>query len=118
MDEKIHKTSTRAPYVAFNVVLGLVYLGAGPASAGPSFTGLGFLPGASSSRASGISANGTVVIGYSGTEAFRWSAATGMVGLGDLPGVGVLFLAAALFACLIPARRATAIDPLIALKTD
>ncbi|MFO0899655.1 MAG: hypothetical protein U0836_19680 [Pirellulales bacterium] len=40
----------------------------------------------------GISGDGTVVVGYSdsdsGFQAFRWTAATGMVGLGDLPGGG------------------------------
>jgi probable HAF family extracellular repeat protein len=55
-------------------------------------TGLGFLPGGSGfSRASGISADGQVVIGSSqnsasDTEAFRWTESGGMVGLGDLPG--------------------------------
>lgn len=37
----------------------------------------------------GISANGSVVVGdfnaSNGIEAFRWTSATGMVGLGDLP---------------------------------
>jgi probable HAF family extracellular repeat protein len=41
-------------------------------------------------RAQGVSADGAVVVGTSvspsGREAFRWTAATGMVGLGDLPG--------------------------------
>jgi probable HAF family extracellular repeat protein len=41
-------------------------------------------------RAQGVSADGGVVVGLSfsplGTEGFRWTAATGMVGLGDLPG--------------------------------
>ncbi|GCL47825.1 PEP-CTERM sorting domain-containing protein [Microcystis aeruginosa] len=55
-----------------------------------SFQGLGFLPGGSFSTASGVSADGSVVVGESssanGREAFRWTQATGMVGLGDLPG--------------------------------
>ena len=42
------------------------------------------------SRAHGISADGLVVVGQStsssGTEAFRWTASGGMVGLGDLAG--------------------------------
>jgi probable HAF family extracellular repeat protein len=40
----------------------------------------------------GVSADGAIVVGRSGDdlthEAFRWTAATGMVGLGDLPGGG------------------------------
>jgi probable HAF family extracellular repeat protein len=58
-----------------------------------SFQGLGFLPGSSDygqSQASGVSADGSVVVGDSsganGREAFRWTQATGMVGLGDLSG--------------------------------
>jgi probable HAF family extracellular repeat protein len=56
------------------------------------FQGLGFLPGGSSSGASGVNANGTVVVGsaidasFHG-QAFRWTAASGMVGLGFLPGL-------------------------------
>ncbi len=49
-------------------------------------TPLGFLPGTSTSTA--ISGNGQVVIGYSGNEAFRWTAAGGMVSLGALVGTG------------------------------
>jgi probable HAF family extracellular repeat protein len=37
-----------------------------------------------------ISADGTTIVGYSrqtlGTEAFRWTQSTGLVGLGDIPG--------------------------------
>lgn len=55
-----------------------------------SFTGLGFLPGGSSSYAYAISADGKVVVGASdsssGHQAFRWTTARGMVGLGKLPG--------------------------------
>lgn len=52
---------------------------------------LGYLPGGTDrSNAGGISADGMFVVGASdssnGTEAFRWSESTGMVGLGDLPG--------------------------------
>jgi probable HAF family extracellular repeat protein len=64
----------------------------------PSFQGLGDLPGNEFySEAYGISSNGQVVVGASqsvapqpyapkATEAFRWTASGGMVGLGDLPG--------------------------------
>jgi probable HAF family extracellular repeat protein len=56
-----------------------------------SFQGLGDLPGVVSlALATGVSADGSVVVGNSqsanGLEAFRWTQATGMVGLGDLPG--------------------------------
>ncbi len=58
-----------------------------------SFQGLGDLPGGRfSSYASGVSADGSVVVGSSEStamftvEAFRWTQSTGMVGLGDLPG--------------------------------
>ncbi len=58
-----------------------------------SFQGLGDLPGGNfGSYATGVSADGSVVVGASysasGREAFRWTAAGGMVGLGDLPGGG------------------------------
>ena len=58
----------------------------------PSFEGLGSLPGGDwfYSSPTGVSLDGSVVVGESeganGTEAFRWSAATGMQGLGDLAG--------------------------------
>lgn len=61
--------------------------------------GLGFLPGYTYSAAYGVSRDGTVVIGDSGSydpykdfppgpeqQAFRWTRSTGMVGLGYLPG--------------------------------
>jgi probable HAF family extracellular repeat protein len=54
------------------------------------FQGLGFLEAGTASRANAISADGSVVVGYStmsqGTEAFRWTLSGGMVGLGDLAG--------------------------------
>jgi probable HAF family extracellular repeat protein len=59
--------------------------------------GLGVLPGGSFSEAVGVSADGSVIAGISGSprgnQAFRWTAATGMVGLGALPG-GQFFSAA------------------------
>jgi probable HAF family extracellular repeat protein len=58
--------------------------------------GLGYLPGANTNNgaAGGVSADGSVVVGGTSsaqtfsirTEAFRWTEAGGMVGLGDLPG--------------------------------
>jgi probable HAF family extracellular repeat protein len=55
-----------------------------------SFTGLGFLPGGSESRATAVSSDGKVVVGYggsaSGLQAFRWTTVDGMVGLGYMAG--------------------------------
>ena len=49
--------------------------------------GLGFLNGSSGgSLARGLSANGLVVVGGSGSEAIRWTSTDGMVGLGDFEG--------------------------------
>ena len=70
---------------------------ASSATATPMFLGLGDLPGGIfSSSATGVSADGLVVVGRSlsrgpigpssGDEAFRWTMSGGMVGLGDLPG--------------------------------
>lgn len=47
-----------------------------------SFTGLGHLPGDDHSGARGISADGSTVVGYGSSEAFRWTESEGMVGLG------------------------------------
>jgi probable HAF family extracellular repeat protein len=59
------------------------------AHAAPEFTGLGTLPGGISSRAFGISADGSTVVGSADAadhhiHAFRWTAATGMQDLGML----------------------------------
>jgi probable HAF family extracellular repeat protein len=68
----------------------LVFPQSSTADAG--FTGLGFLPGGSSSEANAISADGSTVVGgsgnglASGTQAFKWTSGGGMVGLGTLPG--------------------------------
>ena len=81
-----------------NVNRGLFALGAMAAivtaaptiSCAQSFQGLGFLPGYTGSNATGISADGTVVVGTSigpnSSQAFRWTAVGGMVGLGFVPG--------------------------------
>jgi uncharacterized membrane protein len=53
-----------------------------------SFTPLGFLPGGSRSVANAISNDGTTVVGATSGSAFRWTATTGMVALGNLPGGG------------------------------
>src|SRR5262249_55835113 len=64
-----------------------------PATSSPQcfFQGLGFLPGGHQSSPSGVSANGTVVVGSAidasfHTQAFCWSAASALVALGFLPG--------------------------------
>lgn len=64
------------------------------------FTPLGDLAGgAFQSSANGVSADGSVVVGLaesaSGSEAFRWTLGTGMVGLGVLPGPSFLSAATA-----------------------
>ena len=65
-------------------LLGLL-LAAVPAHAAPSFMGLGV-----GVHAHDVSADGSTVVGSrdtpSGIEAYRWTAAGGVVGLGDLPG--------------------------------
>ncbi|MBI3759358.1 MAG: hypothetical protein HY269_06340 [Deltaproteobacteria bacterium] len=53
-------------------------------AAGP-WTSLGTLPNQSTSFANGVNADGSIVVGGSGT-AFRWTASTGMQSLGHLPG--------------------------------
>ncbi len=73
--------------------------GSSPAGVTARFSGLGDLAGGTfESHATGVSADGSVVVGYgvsaasvptafySTHEAFRWTQAGGMAGLGDLPG--------------------------------
>jgi uncharacterized membrane protein len=48
--------------------------------------GMGSLDGATRYEALGVSADGTVVIGDGGKQAFRWTQKNGIVGLGILPG--------------------------------
>jgi len=72
--------------------LSLVLVGfAGIAQAQATFTGVGDLAGGEeTSAAYGVSADGNVAVGHSvsasGLEAFRWTAAGGIVGLGSLQG--------------------------------
>jgi probable HAF family extracellular repeat protein len=88
---------TLANYISLGI--GLSAIGVAFPAQAAFFQGLGFLPGSSSffSDASGVSADGSVVVGGgliraddvlddSNIEAFRWTQATGMVGLGFLPG--------------------------------
>jgi probable HAF family extracellular repeat protein len=60
---------------------------AAPEAQSQTFTGLGFLPGGAQSAAVRASADGSVVVGSSGSyRAFLWTRAGGMVDLGMLPG--------------------------------
>ena len=62
-----------------------------PTASRERFQGLGFLPGFNESRASGVNADGTVVVGDAvtpGAQAFRWVNGT-MTGLGFLTASGV-----------------------------
>ncbi len=75
----------------------------GSVAHGVSFQGLGDLPGGGFfSQAFGVSADGSVVVGVgtspSGTEAFRWTQAGGMVGLGGLVGPALFSIATAVSA--------------------
>ncbi len=84
------------PLVVVGVLATLILWASGVRAA--EFIPLGDLSGGEyESSARGISADGTVVVGISssdfdgkavdgGSEAFRWTAETGMVGLGDFPG--------------------------------
>ena len=86
-----------APHHAAADVTGPLRLGSGQASTWL-MTGMGFLPGGTFSLAHGVSADGSVVVGYNDTvvmgasgmssseEAFRWTRSGGMVGLGFLSG--------------------------------
>lgn len=77
-------------------LLGGALLLPGAAGHAVSFTPLGEVPGGPfSSQAEAISADGSVVVGHgiyedqvfdSNSEAFRWDAGSGLVGLGDLAG--------------------------------
>ncbi len=63
----------------------LLVTAAGPARAA-SILALGDVPGGNfTSQANAVSADGLVVVGQSGFQAFRWTAATGMIGLGFVP---------------------------------
>jgi probable HAF family extracellular repeat protein len=77
----------------FSIVVGTCYSASGQAEAfrwseSTGMVGLGFLPGAKSTRAIGVSADGSVVVGSgdsdAGGQAFRWTESSGMVGLGTL----------------------------------
>lgn len=52
----------------------------------PSVTLLGFRPGSTYSQANGVSADGSTVVGTSGSRAFIWRANTGLYDIGAEPG--------------------------------
>ena len=75
------------------IALAIWMIAQSSAEAQPTFQGIGFLPGPGNptfSVTEGVSANGEVVVGRASsdiaTQAFRWTAKTGLVGLGFLPG--------------------------------
>ena len=71
---------------AASLLLLLSLLSASPVGATASFTQLGSLTGTSGgSRALGISGDGSVVVGNSGSQAFRWTLGDGMTSLGGGP---------------------------------
>ncbi|MBN1507063.1 MAG: hypothetical protein JW955_09470 [Sedimentisphaerales bacterium] len=84
------KTKCRSSHWAgVSILMGLA--GVSPTFAAASFQGLGDLAGGTfRSKAYGISADGSTVVGNSvsasGYESFRWTLGGGMTGLGDLPG--------------------------------
>lgn len=78
----------RSTHSAVAAVL-LSVAAASAAFAAASLTPLGDLPGGPfTSDASGVSSDGSVVVGSSNSQAFRWTRDGGMVGLGDLAGGG------------------------------
>jgi probable HAF family extracellular repeat protein len=88
----------RAALFATAALLALAVAAAPTSALADDIQGLGLLPVAPISTATGVSADGSVVVGYSGyygingntgvIEAFRWTQSSGMVGLGFLPGGG------------------------------
>jgi probable HAF family extracellular repeat protein len=83
---------TKQVFVAAAITVGVMPVVSADAQA--FFSGLGDLPGGHfESAANDVSTDGQTVVGWSvsrfGKEAFRWTASTGMVGLGALPGAPV-----------------------------
>ena len=72
------------------LAVAMVLIGVGQAQAGILFRGLGALTSEFDSQATGVSADGLVVVGGSPStsagRAFRWTETSGMLDLGDLAG--------------------------------
>ena len=77
------------------VLVGVLTVPAGVARAQPVITDLGVMPGGTFAVASGISGDGSTVVGQgngtAGNRAFRWTAGTGMQSLGALPGFAMSY---------------------------
>jgi probable HAF family extracellular repeat protein len=90
------KYMSRITYSALATAVAGTLAGA-VARAQPTITNLGIIPGTIESHATGLSADGTVVVGYcvvdydvtGYSKAFRWTSAGGMQDLGGLPGGAV-----------------------------
>jgi probable HAF family extracellular repeat protein len=76
------------PYVKFALAVGVVActFAINSVARAASFTRLGYLPNGGSSFASGISADGSTVVGVSDNQAFLWTQSTGMRALDFLSG--------------------------------
>jgi len=74
--------------ISFTFILFFTFLLQAVTLAQASFQGLGYLPGEIFSSSTGVSADGSVVVGLGIEVAFRWTDLGGMIGLGDLPGGG------------------------------
>jgi uncharacterized membrane protein len=79
----------RPTLAALSAAVAAPFLSSPSFAAGPAFSGLGILPGGTSSSVQGISADGSTAVGYSfvGGENLpvRWSIATGLRALDPLP---------------------------------
>ncbi len=69
-----------------SLVAGVGIAAAAAVAQGPQITGIDALDGEDSVSAGAISADGTTVVGVSGTRAFRWTAGTGTAALSGMEG--------------------------------
>jgi probable HAF family extracellular repeat protein len=84
------KTAVSMIRAEFGILLAIALLGtlvvAPQFACAATFQGIGFLSGQTATLPQALSADGAVVVGQSGSHAFRWTAGTGMIDLGMLPG--------------------------------